>query len=94
MIPVAADHAADVINGDQFPGFIANVLPAGNFFQHQKAVFVAGIEKMAGLRIVRGADDIAIEVAAQNVARRGAARGPAWPVRQRETSDGGQGRAA
>jgi hypothetical protein len=67
MIPVAADHAADVIDGDQFPGFIPDVLPARNFFEHQKTEFVAGVEKMAGLRIVRSADDIALEFAAKNV---------------------------
>ena len=42
-----------------FHGLIADVLPAGNFFQDEQADFVAGIEEMAGLRIVRGADDVA-----------------------------------
>ena len=60
MIPVAANHAAHVIDGDQLPGFIADVLPAGDFFEDQKAEFVAGIEEMARLRVVRGADDIAL----------------------------------
>jgi len=43
MIPVAADHAADVINGDQLPGLVADVLPAGNLFEDEKADFVASI---------------------------------------------------
>jgi hypothetical protein len=32
MIPVAANHAADIVDGNVLPGFIADVLPAGNFF--------------------------------------------------------------
>ncbi len=59
MVPVAADHAAHVVDGDQLPRFVADVLPAGNFLQHQQANLVAGIEKVARLRIVRGPHDIA-----------------------------------
>ena len=67
MIPVAADHAADIVDGDILPGFIADVLPAGNLFQHQQADFVAGIEEVARLRIVRGANDVALELVAQDL---------------------------
>ena len=94
MIPVAADHAADVVDGDVFPGLVANVLPAGNFFQHQQADFVAGVEKMARLRIVRGAHDVAVQFVAENVGVAALRRGPAWPGRRKGTSDGGRGRAA
>src|SRR5947209_17528641 len=43
------------------------MLPAGNLFQNEQPNFVAGIEKMTGLRIVRGSNDVALELIAQNV---------------------------
>ena len=67
MVPVAANHAAHVVDRYQLPRLVADVLPAGNFLQHQQSDFVAGIEKVARLRIVRGAHDIALELVAQNV---------------------------
>ena len=67
MVPVAANHAAHVVDGDQLPRLVADVLPAGNFLQHQQSDLVAGIEKVARLRIVRGAHDIALELVAQNL---------------------------
>src|SRR6266571_2295113 len=66
MIPVAADHTADVIDGDQLPGLVADVLPTGDFFQHKQSHFVASIQEMARLRIVRGTYDVAVEVVAQD----------------------------
>ena len=38
MIPVAADHAADVIDRNILPGFVADVLPARNLFQHEQPI--------------------------------------------------------
>lgn len=52
MVPVAADHAADVIDGDLLPRFIADMLPAGHLFEYQEADLVAAIEKMTRLRIM------------------------------------------
>src|SRR5882724_276483 len=52
MVPVAADHSADVVDRDLFPRFVADMLPAGNFFENQQAHFIAGIEEVAGLRVV------------------------------------------
>ena len=49
-----------------FQACVADVLPSGNFFEHQQADFVAGIEEVARLRVVRGADDVALELVAQN----------------------------
>jgi len=66
MIPVAADHAADVIDRDLLPGFVADMLPAGNLFQNKESPFVAGIQEMPGLRIVRGAHDVALEIVPQD----------------------------
>ena len=67
VVPVAADHAAYVIDGDVLPGLVADVLPAGDLFEHEQAEFVAGVEEVARLRVVRGADDVAVEFAAQDV---------------------------
>src|SRR5579864_6212579 len=47
MVPVAADHAAYIVDRDVLPVLIANVLPAGDLFEDQQADLVAGIEKMA-----------------------------------------------
>ena len=67
MVPVAANHAADVVDGDLLPVLVADVLPAGNLFEDEQADLVAAIEEVARLRIVRGADDVAVEVLAQDV---------------------------
>ena len=67
MIPVATNHAADVIDGNVLPVFVANVLPAGDFFQNQQADLVAGIEKVTRLRIMRRANDVAFELVAQDL---------------------------
>ena len=67
MVPVAANHAADVVDGNIFPGFVSDVLPAGNLFENEQADFVAGVKKVARLRIVRGADDVALELVAQDL---------------------------
>ena len=56
----------DVVDGKVFPCLVADVLPTGNLLEHQQSDLIAGIEEMARLRIVRGADDIALQVLAQN----------------------------
>ena len=67
MVPVAANHAADVVDGDLLPGLVADVLPAGDLFEDEQADLVAAVEEVARLRIVRGADDVAVEILAENV---------------------------
>ena len=62
MIPVAANHAVDVVDGDELPSFVTNVLPSGDFFEDEQAHFVAGIEEMAGLRVVGSSHDVAMEL--------------------------------
>ena len=59
MVPVAANHTRDVVDRDVLPGQRPDVLPAGNLLQHQQSNFIAGIQKMPRLRIMRGAYDIA-----------------------------------
>jgi len=85
MVPVAANHAAHVVNGDQLPRFVADVLPAGNFLEHQQSNFVAGIEKVARLRIVRGAHDVAPELVTEDV------RVPALGAARHGLADEGKG---
>ena len=49
MVPVAPDHLAHVANGDVLPRLVADVLPAGDLFEHQQAEFVAGIEEVRAI---------------------------------------------
>ena len=93
MVPIAANHAAHVVDGDVLPGFVADVLPARDFLEHEQPDFVAGIKKMPRLRVVGRPDNIAFEVVREVPGRRDAAHGRAWPVRRMETSDGDRGRA-
>src|SRR5579871_2290140 len=67
MVPVPADHPAHVVDRELFPGLVPNVLPARNLFQDEQADFIAGVQKMAGLRIVRCTNDIAFQLLAQNL---------------------------
>ena len=67
MVPVATNHAPYIVDGDLLPRFVANVLPAWNLFQNEKAEFIAGIKEMTGLRIMRGPDNIALEFVAQDL---------------------------
>jgi hypothetical protein len=80
MIPIAADHLLDITHAQVFPRLIADVLPAGYLFKHQQPKLVAGIEEMRRLRIVRCADDVALQfffedprIAALNARRHGLA---------------------
>ena len=43
VVPIAANHAANVVDCDVLPGEVADVLPAWDFFEDEKADFVAGI---------------------------------------------------
>ena len=38
MVPIAPDHLAYVANRQILPGVLADVLPAGNLFEHQQAI--------------------------------------------------------
>ena len=52
VVPVAADHAADVIDGGLLPWFGAGVLPARNLFKEEKTDLVAAVEEVTRLRIM------------------------------------------
>src|SRR5882724_6181721 len=67
MVPVPADHAAHVVHCQVLPRCISDVLPAGNLLQHEQAQLIASVEKMAGLRVVRGAYDVALQLLAQDL---------------------------
>ncbi|MCY1312226.1 hypothetical protein D9M70_626290 [compost metagenome] len=60
VVPVALDHAADVLDRLLLPGPTADMLPAGDFLEDEQADAVAMVEKPLGLRIVRGADKVAM----------------------------------
>src|SRR5205085_1780840 len=66
MIPVAADHRLDVLDGEVFPRLVADVLPARYLLEDEQPQLVAGIEKMRRLRIVRRADEVALEFVLEN----------------------------
>ena len=66
MVPVATNHAPNVIDGDVLPGLVPDVLPARDLFQDQKADFVAGVKEMARLRIMRSTGDVALELVPQD----------------------------
>ena len=85
MIPVAADHLLHVAHRQILPGFVADVLPAGDLLKHQQAGFVAGIQKMRRLRIVRGAHEVAFQIVLedQGIAALHAGRHGAADVRER-----------
>src|SRR5208337_1132407 len=67
MIPIAPDHAAHIVDGNQLPWFIPDVLPAGDFFQDQQAHFIASVQEMPRLRVVRGAHNVALQLLAEDL---------------------------
>src|SRR2546423_9004095 len=66
MVPITSNHLLDVLQGELLPIIIADVLPAGNFLEDQQAIFIAAIEKMRRLWIMRRAHDVALEFFSQN----------------------------
>ena len=66
MVPVARDHAADVLDRLGLPRVAADVLPAGNLLEDEQAKPVAGIEEPGRLRIVGRADDVEVKLALQD----------------------------
>src|SRR5947199_257687 len=67
VIPVAPNHATDVVERQSLPARIPDVLPAGYFLEHEQAQLIAGVQEMPRLRIVRGAYDVALELLAQDL---------------------------
>src|SRR6476661_134199 len=67
MIPVAANHTTHVVDRNILPGFIADMLPAGDLFQNQQSDFIAGIDKVPRLRVMRGANNIALQLVAKDI---------------------------
>ena len=63
MVPVAGDHAPDILDAFVLPAFAADMLPARHFLKNQKPQFVATVEEVVGLRIVRGAHHVELEFA-------------------------------
>ena len=65
MIPIAPDHFPDVANRDVLPLQVPDVLPAGDLFENQQSKFIAGVQKIRRLWIVRGTDNVAMQVVLQ-----------------------------
>ena len=61
VVPVALDHAAHVFHRLVLPSLATDVLPARDLFKHQQADLVAAVQKVGGLRVVRGAHQVALE---------------------------------
>src|SRR2546421_11386262 len=66
MIPITLNHLLNILQGELLPIIIADVLPARNFLEDQQAIFIAAIQKMRRLWIMRSAHDVALEFFAQN----------------------------
>ena len=94
VIPVAPDHLADVAHRQVLPCPVADVLPARNLFEHQQPQFVAGVQKCRRLRVVRRADDVAVQFAPQNPGIAPLHPRPASRRPHRGTSGAGSGRSA
>ena len=62
MVAALAHHLPAVLQGLRLPGFVADVLPAGHFGEHQQAQLVAGIQEGRALGVVAGAHGIAAQV--------------------------------
>src|SRR5438874_6544903 len=67
MIPIAPDHAADVVDRDLFPCLVANMLPRGNLLTHEQATLIASVQEVLRLRIMGGTDDVAVQLVSQDV---------------------------
>ncbi len=65
VVPVAGDHAPDVLDALVLPAFAPDMLPAGDFLEHEEPEFVAAVEEIMALRIVRGAHHVELELALQ-----------------------------
>src|SRR5579863_802117 len=67
MIPVAPNHPRNVIDRYVLPRQIADMLPTRDLFEDEESHFVACIDKMSRLRVVRRAHDIAVHHVAQDI---------------------------
>src|SRR5690348_10241556 len=76
MVPISADHPAHAVDGQLLPRLVPDVLPARNFFQDEETDFIAGIQKMPGLRVVRRANNVALQLVPENL--RVAALNASW----------------
>src|ERR1700722_7738820 len=67
MVPVAFNYAPHTVDRNLLPSFVANVLPARNFLQHQQSKLVARIQKVPRLRIVRRSYNVAFQLVSQDL---------------------------
>ena len=56
MVPVLKDHVPDVLHRNVLPFSVADMLPSGNLGEDEKPDFVAPVNEMPALRIMRRPD--------------------------------------
>src|SRR5262249_49732895 len=67
MVAVANDHVVHIAHEQIFPSIVAEIAPAGRFFPDHEAELITSVEECYGLRVMRTANDIAVEVATQHL---------------------------
>src|SRR5665213_3831213 len=67
MVAVADDQVSDVLDDEVLEGGVSDVLPSGRLLPDHQTELVAGVEEGLCLRIVRAADDVAVEVLADDL---------------------------
>ena len=67
MIPILQYHIPDVLHRLFFPCFISDMLPAGKLREYEQSQLITPIQKIMGLRIMRGPHGIDTEFLFQNI---------------------------
>src|SRR5215468_819367 len=67
MVPIAANHAPNIVNRDFLPLLVADMLPTRNFLEDQQTKFVACVQEIRRLRVVRCPHNVALEFPFQDV---------------------------
>ena len=66
-VAVADHHVVHVLHGDVLPCRVAYVGPAGCLLPHHQPELVAGVEEVRGLRVVRAAHHVAVQLGFQDL---------------------------
>ena len=67
VVAVADDHLPDIAVGQRLPGVVAEVAPPRSLFPGQQPELVAGVVEGLGLRVVRAAHHVAVELASHDL---------------------------
>src|SRR4051812_9652250 len=66
MVPVPPDHPVHILTCALLPLLVADVLPTGNLLEDQQPDLVAGVQEVRRLWVVRGPDDVALDLVLEN----------------------------